>query len=81
MTEALAVTPGQRLFQLRSMLDANKVPRPHIMWFRGHELEPFLKTIGKLPYHRDGPIIADQIYKYNVDFHRFYPATPWVPKW
>lgn len=75
------VPPEQRLLQLRNMLDANGVPRPHILWFRGHELPAFLKMVGKEVYFRDGPIIPTELYKYNLDFNRFYVTTPWVPNW
>lgn len=66
----------ERLAQARSLLDANDVPRPHILWIDGKGLLAFLTYIGREPYPKDGPIFHDQLYRYNIDTGRFRKVDP-----
>lgn len=75
------VSPGDLLHQMRQLLDANGVRRPHVMWLTGEYLVPLLKRIGKIAHYKDGPIKPQQLYKYNLDYNRFYEAEPWKPTW
>lgn len=69
-------TQRERFNQMRSMLEANEVPRPHILWLYGAALIAFLDSIGKQPFFRDGPILHDKLYRYNLDFGRFRQVEP-----
>lgn len=77
----IAVSPAEKLFQLRQCLDANGVPRPHILWLSGQALAVLMSTIGKTPHPKDGSLKPAQHYKYNLEFNRFYEAQPWRPTW
>lgn len=81
MTDIIIVSPLEKLNQLRQCLDANGVPRPHIIWLSGAQLAELLPRIGKIPFHKDGPIIHSQHYKYNLEYNRYYAAQPWRPTW
>lgn len=78
---ASIVSPAEKLNQLRQLLDANGVTRPHTMWMNGEQLRALMGRIGKFPHHRDGPLKPTQHYKYNLEFNRFYEAEPWKPTW
>ena len=69
-------TQRQRFNQIRAMLEANDVPRPHILWMNGEALVPFLDSIGKQPFFKDGPIVHGKLYRYNLDFGRFREVEP-----
>lgn len=75
------ISPAEKLNQLRQLLDANHVPRPHIMWLNGEQLAGLMRSIGKIPFHKDPPIIYSQHYRYNLEFNRYYAAQPWKPSW
>lgn len=75
------VSPAEYLNQLRQLLDANRIPRPHIIWLNGEQLAALMPRIGKVPFPKDGPIVHTQHYRYNLEFNRFYAAQPWKPSW
>ncbi len=69
-------TQRQRANQVRALLEANGVPRPHILWLSGEALGPFMESIGKVPFFKDGPIEHGKLYRYNLDFGRFREVEP-----
>ena len=64
------------LNQFRELLNANNVPKPHILWLNGLGLLRVLKLLGREPWERDGPILHSEQYRYNLDTNRFRVALP-----
>lgn len=68
----------ERMGQLRALLEANGVPKPYIIFLQGKALRPFMESIGKEPFFKDGKIFADEIYRYNMDTGRYRKVEPRV---
>jgi hypothetical protein len=73
-------TAAQRfaLSQLKMLLEENGVPSPYIVWLDGDALLPLMERLGRPPFWKDGAIVGDQLYRYNVDTGRFRKAEPFV---
>lgn len=68
------------LRQIKLLLEANEVPRPFLIWITGAQLIALLAKIGKPPFYKDGPILHEKLYCYNLDTYRYRTAEPRIPK-
>ena len=66
----------EQLGQMRALLEANGVPKPYVIFMQGKALRPFIESIGKEIFHKDGRIIADELYRYNIDTGRYRRVEP-----
>lgn len=78
MFEPIPATYAQRERYKQALLclQENGVMPPYIVWITGKSLDDFLSSIGVTPHFRDGPIIAGQLYRYNLTTKRFRKAEP-----
>lgn len=72
-------TQRERHWQVKALLTENDVPSPYIIWLQGRALSPFLSSIGKEPFFKDGRIIPDQLYRFNLETGRYKKAEPYDP--
>src|SRR5438105_3275194 len=65
-----------RVGQIRALLLANDIPRPHIIYIEGRCLIPFMESIERKSFPKDGTIFHEQLYRFNLDTGRFRKVEP-----